>query len=150
MHHNVVDIIIHLIRKIRLGQNLKDIPSEELHNYNKSELSAAYSWLLQKYGASPEDLENKLNTLGNQPSPRILHYAERMMLTKEAYGYLLELYNLQLIDALTLEQIIEQAMLRSLERITLDKIKEIAVTHLFGNAENFTSTVYLTGNESIN
>lgn len=150
MPHNVVDIIIFLMRKIRLGQSLKDLSGDDLRKYNKAEVSAAYSWLMQKYGASTDDLESKVIPLQGQPAPRILHYAERMMLSKEAYGYLLELYNLGLIDALTLEQIIEQAMLRSLERISLEKIKEFAVRHLFGNAQNFTSSVYLTGNETIN
>lgn len=151
MRNNVVDIIVHLMRHINVGEPLKEITFDDLGSYDKSEISAAYSWVLQKYGTNPEkDITDMQKHQAESRSPRILHYAERMMLSKEAYGYLLELYNLGLIDATGLEQIIEQTMLRSMERVTLDKVKEYVVRYLFGAQEPSTSSLYLRGNESIN
>lgn len=151
MRNNVVDIIVHLMRHITVGENLKDISIDEIGNYDKSEISAAYSWVLQKYGSNPEkDISKLQKSSKSTHTPRILHYAERMMLSNDAYGYLLELYNLGLIDATGLEQIIEQTMLRSIERVSLEKVKEYVVRHLFGMPETSTSSVYLSGNETIN
>ncbi|MEX0929847.1 MAG: DUF494 family protein [Balneolales bacterium] len=150
MQNNVIDLIIFLVRRIRIGDKLNEVKLDTLQGYDNSEISAAWSWVLQKHHSG--ELKGKDQKKVNQPrAHRVLHFAERMMITKEAYGYLLELYDMGLIDTMAMEKIIEQAMLHSAEQITLDKAKEMVVKTIFSNVESSQpKTMFLKGNESIN
>jgi len=153
MRSNVIDIIVYLIERIEVGESLSDIRTENLKNYNRSEISAAYSWVMQKKDNGELDkIIKRQKLLGTAKFPqRILHIAERMVITPEAYGYLLELMNIGLIDYENLEKIIERVMLNSTERVSLGKIKEIVTRMFFENDGNpFSQSMFLTGDESIN
>jgi len=52
MQTNVIDIIVYLARKIYTGVDIQDIDHKPLQAYNKAEIGAAYSWIIQKYGLS--------------------------------------------------------------------------------------------------
>lgn len=128
----IVDLIVVLVKRLRLGEDLTSLPAEAIAPYEPAQLSAAYSWILQR------------NPMAMNPAaPRVLHFAERMMISAEAYGYLLDLVNLGVLDALSLEKVIEKVMFHSLERMPLEKVKAIVADVLF---EKGTS---LSGNETI-
>jgi len=129
---HIIDLIVVLVKRLQIGEDLTTLPEESVSGYNPSQLSAAYSWILQKYP-----------TIAGSPSPRVLHFAERMMISPAAYGYLLDLVNLGVLDALGLEKVIEKVMFQSLERAPLDKIKAIVVDVLFDKGTS------LSGNETI-
>jgi uncharacterized protein Smg (DUF494 family) len=120
------------VKRLRHGDDLTTLPTESVSGYNPSQLSAAYSWILQKY--PPHAQAN---------SPRVLHFAERMMISPAAYGYLLDLVNLGVLDALGMEKVIEKVMFQSLEQAPLDKIKAIVADVLFDKGTS------LNGNETI-
>lgn len=147
MRDNIVDLIILLARRIRLGEPLQDIKDETLHGYNKSEISAAYSWILQKYeGADKKYSQN------SEMNHRVLHFAERMLIAPDAYGYLLELVNIGILDPYSMENIIEKVMFQqTTEKISLEKIKQIVQIHLFENDKfQKNQSSFLRGNESVN
>lgn len=153
MRSNVIDIIVYLVEHIRIGESLKEINMEKLRNYDRSEISAAYSWIMQKERSGElEKVFKRKKMVQNTKTPqRILHIAERMVITPEAYGFLLELMNIGLIDYEDLEKIIEKVMLHSNERVSLDKIKEIVTRSFFDNNKNpFNAEIFLNGDESIN
>lgn len=146
MRNNIVDLIILLARRVRLGEPLNEIKDDSLSQYNKSEISAAYSWLLQRYPGN--------NTIGKSDADkhhRVLHYAERMLISPEAHGYLLELVTIGIIDQTSMEGIIEKVMFHSTERIGLEKIKTLVQEHLFENVNvDKNRSSFLRGNESVN
>lgn len=147
MRTTVIDLILHMLRMMRLGHNLKDLQTDLLGNYNNSEVSAAYSWVLQKMQ------DGTITTKGfpANRSMRVLHIAERMVISPEAYGYLLELYNMGIISPLQMENIIEQTMINNFERITLERMKEIVGRQVFApETKRSSGKTYLSGNESIN
>ncbi|MEX0780569.1 MAG: DUF494 family protein [Balneolales bacterium] len=152
MQNNVIDLIIFLVRRMRIGDKLNEVKLETLPGYDKAEISAAWSWVLQKHQAGElNEIKDEEPKAEKPKSHRILHFAERMMISREAYGYLLELYDMGLIDSTSMEKIIEQAMLHSTEQITLDKAKDIVVKMIFTSDENSQGkTLFLKGNESIN
>ncbi len=152
MINNVIDIIIYLMRRIAVGETLNEIKTENLKTYNRSEISAAYSWILQKTESGELDKMLQQQSIESNDKPhRILHFAERMIITPEAYGYLLGLVNIGLLDYISMEKIIEKVMLHSTERVTLDKIKDIVAQTFFEKENNpFQSGMFLKGNESIN
>lgn len=52
MQTNVIDIIVYMARKLNTGVDIHEIDEQPLQAYNKAEVGAAYSWIIQKYGIS--------------------------------------------------------------------------------------------------
>ncbi len=154
MQNNVIDIIIHLIRNIEVGKRLGEVSVDQLKGYDRAEISAAYSWIIQmKENGELDSILNrhKKETTKSKTPHRVLHIAERMMITPEAYGYLLELLNFGLLDHIAMERIIESVMLQATERITLEKMKTVVADIFFEKENNIlNSSFLLKGNESIN
>jgi uncharacterized protein Smg (DUF494 family) len=149
MRTNVIDIIIQLMRHVRVGEAIESISSDSFKGYDKSEISAAYSWIIQNIESGK--LRERVMKQNVQAPRRILHSAERIVITPEAHGYLLEMVMLGLIDYHRMEYIIEQAMLHSIERVTLDKIKDYVSRYAFeADQKKGGHSLYLQGNESIN
>lgn len=143
---HILDLIVRLVHHLQSGVPLKDFEPNKTpgnHRYNTAELSAAYSWVLQR--------ADKF-TSGRKPQPpRVLHIAEKMVLTKEAWGWLLELQNIGLIDHQGIERVIERIMIQYQGKVTLPMIKEIVGPLLFDSdrvSEGFAPG--LQGNESVN
>jgi uncharacterized protein Smg (DUF494 family) len=146
MRNNLVDLIVLMARKVRLGESLNEIKDDTLSKYNKSEISAAYSWIIQKYPGNTTSSKSEADNYH-----RVLHYAERMLISPEAHGYLLELVTIGILDQSSMEGIIEKVMFHSTESIGLEKIKSMVQEHLFENlnSEKIRSS-FLRGNESVN
>lgn len=152
MGTNVIDLIVYLVNRMKAGDTLGDIKLESPNVYNRAEISAAYSWVIQKRESGElESIIRRDKHSHTYLPPRILHFAERMVISPGAYGFLLELLNLGLIDYATLEKIIEAVMLNATERVSLDKIKE-TVSGIILSADDKThrNSQFLKGNESIN
>lgn len=149
MQSNVIDLILFMVRMLRLGHSLNDIQNEKkLNQYTQSEVSAAYSWVMQRLDDGAERFSDKKSV----KSMRVLHQAERMMIDKEAQGFLMDLYGNGIINYEQLEQIIEVSMMNNFEKTDLEKIKKL-ISHLLFGDETFrksATVVYLNGNESVN
>jgi uncharacterized protein Smg (DUF494 family) len=150
MQSNVVDILLALMVHLQKGAQLNDFNAEEsLKKFNRVEIGAAYSWLYNRF---PELLKKgTLEAAQNaDPTHRVLHMAEQMMIDREAYGYLLRLLYTGVIDIGTMEGVIERVMLQFNERITVDKLKELVAGILF-DPESGKKNLYTTfkGNEKI-
>lgn len=147
MRSNVIDLIIYIVRRMQIGVQLKDISLDKIRGFNNSEISAAYSWLIQKY--SPQDPAASAHLPLPVP-PRILHPSERNQITPEAMGYLIELYHLGIIDASRMERLIEYAMFRIGEKTEIHDIKEWVSRMIFDSkypGNEFSQP--LKGNETI-
>ncbi|MCC5933990.1 MAG: DUF494 domain-containing protein [Candidatus Cyclonatronum sp.] len=149
MRTNVIDLIIEMIRQVRAGQKLKDIDPKSFDGYNRAETSAAYSWILHK--SDRDKISKEAGVIDARRNTRILHSAERLMLSTEAQGYLIELFNIGVIDNSDMENIIEHCMITSMEKIDLERMKEIVASLVFGTGEKSRpNSVFLRGNETIN
>lgn len=152
MRTNVIDLIVYLVNRMKAGETLGEINLESFHAYNRAEISAAYSWVIQKKEAGElESIIRRDKKPTNSLPPRILHFAERMVISPAAYGFLLELLNIGLIDYVVLEKIIESVMMNATERVSLEKIKETVSAVIFSSDEKaHRNNQFLKGNESIN
>ena len=161
MRNNIVDLIVYFARKIRLGESLNELKDDSINKFNKSEISAAYSWIIQQYSRINSIPEPKIDlftinstayTPDDIPSGhRVLHYAERILITPEAYGYLLELVEIGIIDQKMMESIIERVMFHTTDRITIDSVKSMVQENLFENQKSSkVNNSFLRGNESVN
>lgn len=143
MQENVIDIIVSIFRRLQAGEHLKEINSDDFSKYNKSEFIAAYSYVLEH--------QEKLKEQNEQPIiPRILHLAERLVLTPKAYGYLLELNKLGLLSFADMEFIIEKTMLNANIRIDIEQMKTLVARYLYNHKNAFGGNFNFTGNEAIN
>jgi len=67
-----------------------------------------------------------------------LHDVEKLVISSEAYGYLLQLRFLSLITDYDMETVIERALTIGTSTISIEDIKSIAATIIFGSDANGT------------
>jgi len=69
-------------------------------------------------------------------SNRVLHDVEKLVLIPEAYGYILQLRYLELLSDFDIEVLIDRALSLGTPTITVDDIKSIAASIIFGGESN--------------
>lgn len=151
MYNQIIDLIVYMAREVHNGTPLKKVTlSDDLSKkFNDSEVSAAYSYLYEHFAdQKKKDRKDK----GYGPGTlRVLHFAERMIITKEAYGYLLDLNNLGLLSIGDMEQVIERIMLHASSRIGLSEIKQRVSEYMMKSENDFLGWASkLSGDETIN
>jgi uncharacterized protein Smg (DUF494 family) len=132
----VIEILIILMKEIKQRGMAKEqmrVLSGELLNrgYTEQEISSAFTYIIERFGS---DLE------GLAPDPksfRVLHDFERIFISADAYGYLLQLSALGLVSAEEVERIIERAVLTSIPNMKVEEMKPLVGEVLFGTGENF-------------
>ena len=122
MNERIIEIILYLINQIR-----KDIPIESIDvkgltsdGYTDAEIGTAFSWIADRavFGNdSPSSQSNR--------SFRILHDSERILFRTEAYGYLLLLMQIGLINEVEFEMIINRAHISGSQALGVAEVKEM-------------------------
>lgn len=148
---NVLDIIVYLAKELSKNASLNSPGiNSYLSNFKTSEVSAALSYIYEKDELIDTIKAKKVSAIKH----RVLHLAERVILSTEGYGFILELHNLHILTEIDVENIIETLMLTTSNRpkmITLDKVKLAVSNHLLKNKNQFPGyRSNLSGNESIN
>jgi len=142
----IFDLIIEMVEHLRKGHDLKDFDfstSETWHEFSLPEQSAAYSWVLER--------QDYLKRKTKSYPPRVLHIAERMILSKEAWAWFLKLENLCIIDQSGIEKIIELLMMNYDTDMSLKNFKELVVPMLLDTDDSGKNLFpRLKGNESVN
>jgi uncharacterized protein Smg (DUF494 family) len=129
MQEKIVEILLQVLNEIqKTNKPLAevDITALEKKGYTSSEISTAFSWLIDRIQAKKSGKE-KTRTR----SFRILHSAEKEVISSEAFGYLLSLHELNLISNAELETIIERAMMSGFDKLDQEDIRGIALTVIF-------------------
>ena len=134
MRNRILEIVVLLIDYFREHQdhfmNVEDLSTTlKARGYTDSEISSAYSWLLERYDDSPERYFSDIPDF--PASNRVLSESERHVVSAEAHGFLLKLLNLAVIDNEQFETIIERAGVVASLPITLDQAKMIASSVIF-------------------
>ncbi|RMF64341.1 MAG: DUF494 family protein [Calditrichaeota bacterium] len=145
MNERVVEILIYIMSQIRRNSsysNKLDLLSKNLirKGYTESEISSALTWLLSRLRHDSEETLQKGGTPTKQ-SFRHLHEIERSVITTEAYGYIIQLKELGIIDEFDVEQILERALMLGTSEITVEDIKSIVASFLF-NSDGFPDGPY--------
>ncbi len=135
MNERVVEILVYIMTEMN-GMNSQsdklEVISRDLlqRGYSQHEISFAFSWLFERYNGETEELQR--NTGASQAAAfRVLHEAERIIIAREAYGYLLQLKQLRLLNDMQIEFVIERAMMAGLSRINEAEIKALVAAVLF-------------------
>jgi uncharacterized protein Smg (DUF494 family) len=109
MQERIVEIILFLVSELKSNKQLNDVDVSLLteNGYTQSEISTAFSWLFERMPLGQELVAKDQDT---RFSHRVLHEAEKMVITPEGYGYLLQCRQLGLLSNADIETIIERIM----------------------------------------
>jgi len=140
MNERVVEILIYIMSEIRSNRKVSgklDILSKNLiqQGYTESEISSAFTWLLDRLKIDSEEVVEKKNP-SLKSSFRHLHEIEHSIIAVEAYGYIIQLKELGIIDQSDVEQILERAMMVGASEVTTLDIKSIIASMLL-NYDSF-------------
>ena len=139
MTGRIIEIIVYLMRQIKekeqglsqLDKLTGDLKSE---GYTDQEINTAFYWLLEKLRLQLSKLVSSQKGIPKKSS-RILHNTENILFSRTGYGYLIQLYQLGLIDDEQREQIIQRAMMSGLEEIGELEVKVLAANLLLSSEE---------------
>ncbi len=134
MQERIIEIIVYLMGEFQhqhSEENYVDL-SEELRSrgYTENEINIAFSWIfnhLQK-----EQAPQKAEFQYSGKSIRVLHELEKLVVSPDAYGYLLQLWQLGILDESGIESAIEKSLSLGTTNITLDDIKSITASMVLG------------------
>ncbi|MDD8017855.1 MAG: DUF494 family protein [Bacteroidota bacterium] len=151
MQEKIVEILVYLISELRKDTPIGDIDLSVLsqRGYSTTEISTAFNWLYEKVS---HDENIITDTARSSPhSHRVLHDAERTVISADAYGYVIQLRELGLITDLDIEVIIDRIMMGGYPSVNVEEIKSVVVALLMENDDstNFGSRKMLHGNDTI-
>jgi uncharacterized protein Smg (DUF494 family) len=110
----VVGLAMHLLRELREQRiNLEEIEDmgEELRGqgYSDSEINAAFDWVYDRIeGVDPSEVMYRGGY--SNSAFRVLHPAEQAVLTADAFGQLIEMQVLSMLDMEDVERLLDRAM----------------------------------------
>jgi uncharacterized protein Smg (DUF494 family) len=131
MQERIIEIIVYLVNEMRNNKSLGEIDVKVLEEggFTQAEISSAFSWLFDKLAVSNQVLPHVDHQVNR--SYRILHEVEKMVITPEAQGYLIQLRELGILDDVTLETVIDRAMMSGYSKIGLDETRIIVASLVF-------------------
>lgn len=130
MDERLVEIIIAIVdRLVDTGSDPDTVESITLsltaEGYNAQEINTAFMWL---YHTVDESFFEEGRIIRRERSPgtvRVLNDFERTLITPEAYGYILQLSQLGLLDNLEIEEVLDRAMYSCGDMVELNDVKRI-------------------------
>lgn len=152
MAERIMEIIIYVISSTKGRDNFSDTNLKELEKlgYTKSEISTAFSWIVEKTeamkipGSGPFLVETK--------GFRVLIDIEQDLFTTEAFGDLIQFNTLGLINNEQLELLIDRTIFSHIPIIDRSLLRSFVVALNFDNPPNanFAGRMLLEGNDTIN
>jgi uncharacterized protein Smg (DUF494 family) len=134
MQERIIEIIVYLLVEIQQDQPKEtyiDLSRELISKgYTENEINIAFSWIFNHLQREHADGSDVLGYSGE--SVRILHDLERLVVSPEGYGYVLQLLHLGVLSEYDVELIIEKALSIGTANVTLDDIKSIVASLVFG------------------
>ena len=138
MQERIVEIIIYLLEEFRHQQSdetYHDLSNELIsRGYTENEINFAFSWVFNHLHSKSADTAEQFKYSAD--SNRVLHDVERMIISPEAYGYLLQLKFLGLISDYELESIVERLLSVGTSTVSLEDVKALTASMLLGSDSN--------------
>lgn len=138
MQERLIEIIVFLLGEFEQPQsqeNYKDLSKELiLLGYSEGEINLAFSWIFNHMQDQQAGLQDDFSF--KSTSNRVLHDVEKMIISPEAYGYILQMRHLHLLTDYDIELVIERALTMGTSDITIDDIKSLTASMIFGSESN--------------
>ena len=130
MYERVVEIIMFLVNELQSTKQLSEVDISVLSKsgYTQSEISTAFSWLFERMNIG-QTMADEIEA--REESHRILHDVEKMVITPEGYGYLLQAREFGILSNRDLETIIERVMAAGFSAVGTAEMKSFIAGMLF-------------------
>lgn len=122
MQERIVEIILFLVNELKSNKQLSEVDVSFLtqNGYTPTEISTAFSWLFERLSVGQQLVSGETDT---RLSHRVLHDAEKMIITPEGHGYLLQCRQLGLLTNADIETIIERIMAAGFSSVGVPEMK---------------------------
>ena len=149
MQERIIEIIIFLLEQFQHKpdkDSAKDL-SEELasRGYTDHEINLAFSWVTNHLQARTmdDDGDYGANTAVGDVD------LEKLIITPEAYGYLIQVYHLGMLKEYDIEDVIDRALSVGSNHITLDDVKKVTAAIIFNSESGSNNLFFQSGSNSI-
>lgn len=151
MNERVVEILVYIMNEMQGDASAPghiQMISRDLRQrgYTENEISSAFSWLYEHRQYQNEEIAR--HTGPTLPGTfRVLHDLERLVISPEIYGYLLQLKHLDILNDAQIEQVIERAMMMGAPHLPIDAIKTMVASTL-GHEAGWSDDAFLVLNNN--
>ena len=150
LYEKVLEIIVLLLSELKQNKQLSDVDLNQLERlgYTQNEINTAFSWVYSKIYTGDKIFVDEDN---NTQSNRFLHEVEQGVITPDAYGYLIQLKELGLLNNLDVDLIIDKLMVTSYNRVDLVEMKFMIAAYLLDidDMNNTNSRMMINTNDTI-
>jgi uncharacterized protein Smg (DUF494 family) len=137
MHERIVDIIVYLLNEIQQGSK----PTENVNltkellsqGYTDNEINLAFSWIFNHLSMTPQQ---KANITAHTSNPEDSIHIDKLVISPDAYGYLVHLIKLGVIYDTDVELVVESALSYGKNNLEVEDLKSIIAAILFNRDNN--------------
>ncbi|HJY64409.1 MAG TPA: DUF494 family protein [Ignavibacteria bacterium] len=151
LYEKVLEIIVFLLAELKMNKQLSDVDLNQLEKlgYTQNEINTAFSWIYSKIYTGDKIFADE-DKIAN--SSRFLHEVEQNVITPEAYGYLIQLKELGLLNNLDIDLIIDKLMVTSYNKVEINEMKFMIASYLLDidDMNNTNSRMMININDTIN
>lgn len=153
MQERIIEIIVYLLGELQLERNHKDkidLTRDLLvKGYTEGEINLGFSWIFNHLKNPPLDRVESDFDYADQ----LEDYPEfdRLVISPDAYGFLLQLIQLGVVKENDIEMFIERAVAYGKDDIGVDDLKTIVASIIFGqdNRSSFNGYPFFQGDTTI-
>ena len=151
IYEKVLEIIVFLLAELKKNKQLSEVDLNQLEKqgYTQNEINTAFSWIYSKIFTGDKIFVDEDN---NSKSNRFLHEVEQNIISSEAYGYLIQLKELGLLNNLDIDLIIDKLMIASFNHVDIIDMKYMVAAYLLDidDMNNTNSRMMINTNDTIN
>ena len=131
----IVDILVVLMDEIKsrgMKNERMELLSTELmkRGYSEQEISTAFSWILERMVIADQEIT------ADPKSFRVLHDIEKIFISKEAFGFLLQLASIGMLSHTEIELVIEKVLMESSPSLNVEKVKTLIAEVILGDNDS--------------
>jgi len=151
IYEKVLEIIVFLLAELKKNKQLSEVDLYQLEKqgYTQNEINTAFSWVYSKIYTGDKIFVDKDT---DSKSNRFLHEVEQNIISSEAYGYLIQLKELGLLNNMDIDLIIDKLMVTSYNHVDIIDMKYMVAAYLLDidDMNNTNSRMMINTNDTIN
>jgi uncharacterized protein Smg (DUF494 family) len=150
-YEKVIEIIVLLLDELKSNKQLGEVDVQKLSKlgYTQNEINTAFSWIYSKMHAGEKIFDSESAGIR---SHRVLHEVEKNVITPDAFGYIIQLRELGLLNDMEIEDLIDKIMVTGFMKVTQEDMKHFIAGYLL-DTDDMTNTnkrVMLNTDDTIN
>ena len=149
MQERIIEIIIFLLEQFqqKRDKDSRTDLSKELvsRGYTDNEINLGFSWVTNHMQTRTKETEvNYAMDYGEEIAD-----LEKLVITPEAYGYLIQIYHLGMLKEYDIEDVIDRALSKGSNHITLDDVKAVTASLIFNSEPGSDDLFFQSGTDSL-